>query len=53
MTRLILLILLVMPHSAFSVVFGGSNLSFTGYPDHNCIKPIAPTKPYTLDEYSV
>ena len=47
--RLILLIALVLPSLASAIVFGGSNLSFLGYPSPNCIKPMKPFKPYSIN----
>lgn len=40
---------LAIPLSAHAVVFGGSNLSFAGYPSHACFKPTKPFKPYLFD----
>jgi hypothetical protein len=40
---------LLVPLSAHALVFGGSNLNFTGYPSHDCFKPTKPFKPYSLD----
>jgi hypothetical protein len=33
---------------AMALVFGGSNLGFSGYPEHSCHKPIKPSQPFTF-----
>lgn len=43
------LIIMLIPLTAHAMVFGGSNLDFSGYPSHDCIKPTKPTKPYSFD----
>ncbi|MFV7784359.1 hypothetical protein ACNPKB_10530 [Shewanella marisflavi] len=45
----LILLLLIFPLCAYPVVFGGSNLGFSGYPSHNCIKPTKPFKPYSFN----
>ena len=59
MKKLIALITLTCsPFYAHAVIFGSSNLGFTGYPDANCTKPFPPTKPFSfsnqweLDSYN-
>lgn len=49
MKRITLLIILSLPLTALSAVFGGSNLGFGGYPEFN---EIAPTPPYSDDQYA-
>ncbi|MCF7821988.1 MAG: hypothetical protein K9M17_06060 [Mariprofundaceae bacterium] len=41
--------ILLFPLTAHALVFGGSNLGFSGYPSHDCIKPTKPIKPYSFD----
>lgn len=42
-------IILALPLSASALVYGGSNLGYSGYPSNDCTKPIKPTKPYSFD----
>ena len=47
--RIVALLLLVsVSSSVFAIVFGGSNLVISVYPDHSCIKPSKPFKPYNF-----
>jgi len=46
---LLLLIILISPLYVHAMIFGGSNLSFTGYPPHSCMKPTKPYKPYSFN----
>ena len=45
----LLLTILLYPLYVHAMVFGGSNLSFTGYPSHDCMKPTKPYKPYSFN----
>jgi hypothetical protein len=47
------LLVLVLLSPAHALVIGGTNLSFSGYPDNSCIKPIPPEKPYSRDSYAI
>ncbi len=42
-------LLLSLSGSAFAIVIGGTNLGFSGYPDHSCRKPNKPFKPYSFN----
>lgn len=46
---MLLLVLVSLSGSVFAIVLGGTNLEFSGYPDHSCRKPNKPIKPYSLD----
>jgi len=46
---LIIFSILFITSIALSLIYGGSNLSYYGYPSHNCYKPNKPYKPYTFD----
>ncbi len=46
---IILLLVVLFPLSAYAFVYGGTNLGFTGYPSHDCIKPDKPYKPYSFN----
>lgn len=48
LSGLVLSLFLLCPISC-AIVFGGSNLGFSGYPSHTCYKP---TRPWSNDEYS-
>lgn len=40
--------------SAAAIVFGGSNLSLSRYPEHDCNPPYSkPTRPYSNDEWAI
>lgn len=52
--RWVLLPLLFIPLAAGAIVYGGSNLGYGGYPDPDCNRPIAPSRPYDLsDQWAV
>lgn len=42
------LFLLLFSTSTNASVFGGSNLGYSGYPAHTCIKPTKPYKPFSF-----
>lgn len=44
-----LLLLMTMPISVGAYIYGGSNLGYSGYPPHDCNKPIKPSKPYSFN----
>lgn len=48
-TIILIILSLFLPFSAYAVIFGGSNLGYSGYPSHSCTKPIKPIKPYSFD----
>lgn len=45
----LLLLLVSLSGSVFAIVFGGTNLGILGYPDHSCLKPTKPIKPYSFN----
>jgi hypothetical protein len=45
----IILIAILLPIKAYAVVFGATNFGFSGYPDHTCLKPNKPFKPYSFN----
>ncbi|MFS7308015.1 hypothetical protein [Rahnella inusitata] len=49
MIKIILLILLVVPLSSHAVVFGGSNLGFSGYPEFT---DPPPSPPFSDDQFA-
>ena len=46
--RIIVLVITLSSANAFAYVYGGSNLSLTGYPEHSCFKPNKPYKPISF-----
>ena len=54
-TVIISVILLFPLSGTQAMVFGGSNLGFMGYPDHECTPPYSkPYKPYSFsDQYQI
>ena len=36
--------------SAMAYVIGGSNLGYSGYPEHKCFKPSKPIKPFDVND---
>lgn len=47
--KLIPLLLLLSPLTCSAIVFGGTNLGYSGYPEFS---EMPPTKPYSDDRYS-
>lgn len=45
----LLLLLVSVSSSMFAIVLGGSNLVISTYPDHSCMKPSKPIKPYSFN----
>lgn len=43
-----LLLFMTMPISVGAYIYGGGNLGYSGYPSHDCDKPIKPSKPYSF-----
>lgn len=43
-------IVLLASATAHAFVIGGSNLTLSRYPEHNCSKPDKPYRPYSLDD---
>ncbi|TSK09110.1 MAG: hypothetical protein FPO08_07395 [Geobacter sp.] len=52
-TRWVIVAVLLVASTANAFVIGGSNLGFSGYPDHSCDKPTPPHTPLYRDELSV
>jgi hypothetical protein len=45
----LLLVLISISNATFAIVLGGSNFGISGYPDHSCMKPDKPIKPYRFN----
>ena len=43
------LVFLLLASISHSIVFGGTNFGFSGYPSHSCYKPSPPYKPYSMN----